>query len=257
MVRRRSSVPVRGFTNLVQESWKKGLNLEEIVNELRSKNRECVRKSPKNLMVKVKQIVKSLSNEEEESNGIRKKQRLNDPEQRNSDFDISSGIDELDSFSGNDDLQFDITNDGLRASYSNKSRTRLLRVEEKTKKTERGKSCDVEVKGPTFKDFGGLKDVVDEMNRYVKRPLLFPDIVQGLGLKPLSGLLLHGPPGGGKSTLAYAIANEAGVPFYMLSASELVSGVFGTIDVTSLTRIRSTLTRLAAQQSNKNMRNQP
>lgn len=61
----------------------------------------------------------------------------------------------------------------------------------------------------------------------VKFPLLCTDIVQAIALKPISGLLLYGPPGCGKPTLAYAIANENGVPFYMISAPELVSGVSG------------------------------
>lgn len=79
----------------------------------------------------------------------------------------------------------------------------------------------------TKENMGGLKSVLDEFMFIVKLPLLCPDLVQAIGMKPISGLLLHGPPGCGKSTLAYAIANEAGVPFYMLSASELVSGVSG------------------------------
>ncbi|MCL7023257.1 hypothetical protein MKW94_015573 [Papaver nudicaule] len=48
-----------------------------------------------------------------------------------------------------------------------------------------------------------------------------------LGVKPLSGILLHGPPGCGKTKLAHAIANEAGIPFYKISATEVVSGVSG------------------------------
>lgn len=77
---RRGSVPVRGFTNLVEESWKEGLTVEEIVDELRYKNRQCVRLRRQILLIKVKQNVKSLSKEEVESNVSRKKQRLDDPE---------------------------------------------------------------------------------------------------------------------------------------------------------------------------------
>ncbi|KFK36644.1 hypothetical protein AALP_AA4G151500 [Arabis alpina] len=193
-MRRRSNVPVPSLKNQVQESWKKGLNVGEIVDELRS-NREYFRKKRPILMIKVKKIVKSLNKEEEEEeegNGSRKKQRLNDSEQRSSDFDILSGTDELEEsmiHNSDDDMNFDYTSDGLRASYSNKSRTTHLRVEEKPKKKT--------------------------------------EIVQDLGFIPCSGLLLHGPPGCGKTTLAHAIATETGVPFYMLSAPELVSGVSG------------------------------
>ena len=45
-------------------------------------------------------------------------------------------------------------------------------------------------------------------------------------LKP-TGVLLHGPPGCGKTTLAHAIAREAGVPFFAIAAPEIVSGMSG------------------------------
>ncbi|MCL7039505.1 hypothetical protein MKW94_006534 [Papaver nudicaule] len=45
-------------------------------------------------------------------------------------------------------------------------------------------------------------------------PLCNPGVPRELGFKPITGILLHGPPGCGKTKLAHAIANEAGVPFY-------------------------------------------
>ena len=48
-----------------------------------------------------------------------------------------------------------------------------------------------------------------------------------LGVEPPRGVLLHGPPGCGKTALANAIANECGVPFLRVSAPEIVSGMSG------------------------------
>ncbi|KAL2904685.1 Cell division control protein 48-like protein C [Bienertia sinuspersici] len=81
--------------------------------------------------------------------------------------------------------------------------------------------------GPRFKDFGGMKKILDELMMEVMVPLYHPQLPQWLGVKPMSGILLHGPPGCGKTQLARAIANETGVPFYQISATEVVSGVSG------------------------------
>ena len=48
-----------------------------------------------------------------------------------------------------------------------------------------------------------------------------------LGVEPPRGVLLHGPPGCGKTALANAIANQCGVPFLRVSAPEIVSGMSG------------------------------
>ena len=50
-----------------------------------------------------------------------------------------------------------------------------------------------------------------------------------LGVEPPRGVLLHGPPGCGKTALANAIANECGVPFLRISAPEIVSGMSGEL----------------------------
>ncbi|XP_078158918.1 cell division control protein 48 homolog C-like [Carex rostrata] len=80
---------------------------------------------------------------------------------------------------------------------------------------------------PRFADLGGMNGVIEELRMKVILPLLHPRLLSHLGVKPLKGLLLHGPPGCGKTTLAHAIANETGVPFYQISAPEVVSGVSG------------------------------
>lgn len=81
--------------------------------------------------------------------------------------------------------------------------------------------------GPRFRDLGGMNGVLEELKMEVIVPLYHPQLPQMLGVKPMSGILLHGPPGCGKTKLAHAIANETGVPFYKISATELVSGVSG------------------------------
>ncbi|XP_022925018.1 cell division control protein 48 homolog C-like [Cucurbita moschata] len=81
--------------------------------------------------------------------------------------------------------------------------------------------------GPRFKDLGGMKSVLEELKMEVIVPLYHPQLPMWLGVRPMAGILLHGPPGCGKTKLAHAIANETGVPFYKISAPEIVSGVSG------------------------------
>ncbi|XP_043700445.1 cell division control protein 48 homolog C-like [Telopea speciosissima] len=88
-----------------------------------------------------------------------------------------------------------------------------------------------EVKGkdkPRFRDLGGIKGVLDELMVEVLFPLYYPQLPSWLGVRPITGILLHGPPGCGKTQLVHAIANETGMPFYKISATEVVSGVSGT-----------------------------
>lgn len=78
----------------------------------------------------------------------------------------------------------------------------------------------------TFKDLGGMDGVINEIMEVIY-PLYHPQIYPWLGVQPIKGILLHGPPGCGKTKLAHAIASETGVPFYKISATEVVSGVSG------------------------------
>ncbi|CAA0812421.1 Cell division control protein 48 homolog C [Striga hermonthica] len=78
-----------------------------------------------------------------------------------------------------------------------------------------------------FSDFGGIDGAIEELRRKVLLPFCHPELPRKLGVKPVTGILLHGPPGCGKTTLAEAIANETGAEFLKISAAALVSGVSG------------------------------
>lgn len=84
-----------------------------------------------------------------------------------------------------------------------------------------------EKKGPLFKDLGGMGGVLELLKMEILFPLHNPQVPQWLGVRQAAGILLHGPPGCGKTRLAYAIANETGLPFYQISATEVISGVSG------------------------------
>ncbi|KAH9255283.1 hypothetical protein BASA81_006723 [Batrachochytrium salamandrivorans] len=78
-----------------------------------------------------------------------------------------------------------------------------------------------------FSDVGGIEQHLQSVTEICIYPLTHPEIFTELGVKPPRGVLLHGPPGCGKTLLAHAIAGELGIPFFKISAPEIVSGMSG------------------------------
>lgn len=79
----------------------------------------------------------------------------------------------------------------------------------------------------SFKNFGGIEGILGDIRDIIEQPLAHPELYEWLGVQPPRGVLLHGPPGCGKTMLANAIAVETGVPFLKISAPEVVSGMSG------------------------------
>jgi cell division protease FtsH len=78
----------------------------------------------------------------------------------------------------------------------------------------------------TFQDVAGIDEAKEELHEIVDF-LKNPDKYLRLGAKIPRGVLLSGPPGTGKTLLARAVAGEAGVPFFQMSASEFVEMIVG------------------------------
>jgi len=78
----------------------------------------------------------------------------------------------------------------------------------------------------TFADIAGVDEVRVELEEIVQF-LRSPEKFDRLGARIPRGALLVGPPGTGKTLLARAVAGEAGVPFFSISASEFVEMFVG------------------------------
>lgn len=78
-----------------------------------------------------------------------------------------------------------------------------------------------------YSDVGGIEHCLQDIRELIEHPIRHPEIYKHLGVLPPTGVLLHGPSGTGKTLLAHAIAGELGVPFFSISAPEIVSGFSG------------------------------
>ncbi|PXF48455.1 putative AAA domain-containing protein [Gracilariopsis chorda] len=76
-------------------------------------------------------------------------------------------------------------------------------------------------------DIGGVSTVLETIRELVEWPLVHTNLYEHLGVSPPRGILLHGPPGCGKTLLAHAIGGELGVSFLRVSGPEVVSGMSG------------------------------
>jgi transitional endoplasmic reticulum ATPase len=79
----------------------------------------------------------------------------------------------------------------------------------------------------TYEDIGGLREEVQRIREMVELPLRHPELFQRLGIEPPKGVLLHGPPGCGKTLLARAVANESEANFYSINGPEIMSKFYG------------------------------
>ncbi|WP_251329778.1 proteasome-activating nucleotidase Pan1 [Haloplanus pelagicus] len=79
----------------------------------------------------------------------------------------------------------------------------------------------------TYTDIGGLDQQMQEVRETVEMPLDRPEMFEDVGIDPPSGVLLHGPPGTGKTMLAKAVANQTDATFIKMAGSELVHKFIG------------------------------
>ena len=78
-----------------------------------------------------------------------------------------------------------------------------------------------------YEDIGGLQRALGSIREMIELPLRYPQIFERLGIEPPKGVLLHGPPGCGKTLIARAVANETDAKFFSLSGPEIMHKFYG------------------------------
>jgi transitional endoplasmic reticulum ATPase len=94
-------------------------------------------------------------------------------------------------------------------------------------RTEFSDAGDVRRADVTYDDVGGMGDTIRQLREMVELPLRYPELFTRLGVDPPRGVLLHGPPGTGKTRLARAVANESEAAFFVINGPEIMGSAYG------------------------------
>jgi len=94
-------------------------------------------------------------------------------------------------------------------------------------KEEPVKEAELAVPRVTYEDIGDLEEAKVRIREMIELPLKHPELFKHLGIEPPKGVLLHGPPGCGKTLLAKAVANESGANFTAINGPEIMSKFYG------------------------------
>ncbi|MDE1461465.1 CDC48 family AAA ATPase [Spartinivicinus poritis] len=79
----------------------------------------------------------------------------------------------------------------------------------------------------SYEDVGGLKNQLHRIREMIELPLRYPEVFERLGIDAPKGVLLHGPPGCGKTLIARIIAQETEANFFSVSGPEIVHKFYG------------------------------
>ena len=78
-----------------------------------------------------------------------------------------------------------------------------------------------------YTDIGGLDKQIDELREAIVLPILHKEAFEAIGIQPPKGVLMHGPPGTGKTMLARACAAQTNATFLKLAGPQLVQMYIG------------------------------
>jgi transitional endoplasmic reticulum ATPase len=79
----------------------------------------------------------------------------------------------------------------------------------------------------TYEDIGGLHREIRRIREMIELPLRYPEVFERLGIDPPKGVLLHGPPGCGKTLIARAVAHETSAHFLHVNGPEVIDKWYG------------------------------
>ncbi len=117
----------------------------------------------------------------------------------------------------------------IRLSVASTSPKGIVHIDENTEvelRTEFEEPRDPRA-GVNYDDVGGMEETIRALREMVELPLRYPELFTRLGVDPPKGVLLHGPPGTGKTRLAQAVASESDAEFFTINGPEIMGSGYG------------------------------
>ena len=96
----------------------------------------------------------------------------------------------------------------------------LIRIKEEKEGIERRAKI-------SYEDIGGLNKEIQKVREMIELPLKYPQVFERLGIEAPKGILLHGPPGCGKTLIARAVVNETNAYFVHITGPEVMGKFYG------------------------------
>uniref|UniRef100_A0A8C0YZ68 Nuclear valosin-containing protein-like n=1 Tax=Canis lupus familiaris TaxID=9615 RepID=A0A8C0YZ68_CANLF len=177
--------------------------------------------------------VKDLTALEDEHLAKRARQGEEDNEYTESYSDSDSNMEDYPDPQDSKDASLLESNEKRKGRLRSKGNKRKKDVQEADGEIEgvlhkkaKAKGLELQVSRVKFEDVGGNDATLKEVCKMLIH-MRHPEVYHHLGAVPPRGVLLHGPPGCGKTLLAHAIAGELDLPILKVAATEVVSGVSG------------------------------
>uniref|UniRef100_A0A096N8P4 Nuclear VCP like n=1 Tax=Papio anubis TaxID=9555 RepID=A0A096N8P4_PAPAN len=178
--------------------------------------------------------LKNLTELEDEHLAKRARQGKEDNEYTESYSDDDSSMEDYPDPQGSKDsslLESDMKRKGRLKNKGSKRKKEDLQevdgeIEAVLQKKAKARGLEFQISNVKFEDVGGNDMTLKEVCKMLIH-MRHPEVYHHLGVVPPRGVLLHGPPGCGKTLLAHAIAGELDLPILKVAAPEIVSGVSG------------------------------
>ena len=196
----------------------------DVYDEIRNSNSSLNRRPKQALEASVERVLESLRGEDVDDNDNEDEEVLDTPQAREEPVRQSNRINK--SITG----VWPMNNGPIqKTGVATPKRERQANGESLPKRRKTEKPA-IDKSPPThvsFADMGGIDDIAEELVELLALPMLQPEFFTSQKLQPTRGILLHGPPGCGKTMFANALAAEMQVNFISIAAPSIVSGMSG------------------------------